>query len=94
LSRQARDETQGKLHENGACFSSSLQLDGNLVLINPALKALWSTGTVDNSCAPQHCQVRLELSAEGKLRAVAGNGAVENALVFGRHDVLVDLLCI
>jgi hypothetical protein len=70
------------------------QLDGNLVLRTASNPALWSTGTVDSSCAPQHCQVRLELSAEGKLRAVAGNGAVENALVFGRHDVLVDLLCI
>jgi hypothetical protein len=52
------------------------------VLRTASNPALWSTGTVDSSCAPQHCQVRLELSADGKLRAVAGNGAAKNVLFF------------
>ena len=52
------------------------QLDGNIVLINPHLKALWSTGTVDKSCAPQHCKDQLELTDKGELRLVAANGTV------------------
>jgi DNA-binding beta-propeller fold protein YncE len=52
------------------------QLDGNIVLINPQLKPLWSTGTVDKSCAPQNCKDRLELTDTGELRLVAANGTV------------------
>jgi hypothetical protein len=54
------------------------QLDGNLVLIDSwaGNKPLWSTGTLDQSCAPSHCSHVLELSTEGVLRAVAANGTV------------------
>lgn len=52
------------------------QLDGNVVLINPNLKALWATGTVDTACAPQKCQEKLELTKDGKLKLVAANGTV------------------
>ena len=54
------------------------QLDGNFVLIGIRAhnKPLWSTRTLDRSCAPSHCQHVLELSAEGVLRAVAANGTV------------------
>jgi hypothetical protein len=52
------------------------QLDGNIVLINPQLKAMWSTGTVDKSCAPQNCKDQLKLTDKGELRLVSGNGTV------------------
>ena len=45
-----------------------------VVLINPQLKPLWSTGTVDKSCAPQGCKARLELTETGSLQLVAANG--------------------
>ena len=51
------------------------QLDANIVLIDLG-KVVWSTGTLDKSCAPQHCQETLELTAEGALRFVARNGTV------------------
>lgn len=52
------------------------QLDGNVVLINPKLKALWATGTVDKRCAPQTCKDKLELTDKGQLQLVATNGTV------------------
>eukprot|EP01051_Picozoa_sp_SAG22_P011776 SAG22_NODE_1163_length_5300_cov_18.540088_1_plen_206_part_00 len=52
------------------------QLDANIVLVSLG-KAIWSTGTLDEGCAPRGaCQYLLELTAEGVLRLVAPNGTV------------------
>ena len=63
------------LTSTGGEAKLSNQRDGNIVLVYLG-KAIWSTGTLNKSCAPQHCRSALELTAAGALRAVSPDGSV------------------